>query len=423
MDDRNAEAMAMFRFGLIAPVINGTHTQPSKLAYYRAVCATPFTLPDDTKASYAPSTLSYWESLYRRGGFEALIHRSRADKGYPRKLTVEAMEAIDRLRSEFPRINATIIYERLIETGAIRKHDVSLSTVQRFVRTRSQSDKPYRSKKDRKAFEAEYVCGIWQADTMYGPYIQDGRSKRRTYLMSIIDDKSRLVVGACFFMSDTAQNFQTVFKDAVIRFGIPAKLYADNGGPYKNDQLTGICGRLGCVLVHASLGDGAAKGKIERLNRTIRSRMLSLLSDGQKESLEALNETLSAWVTSYNTTIHSSIGMTPMDAYQRGIADVRVPEDARWVRECFLNRIWRTVRGDSTVTIDKVSYDVPMQFMSSRIEIRHQPKDMTGAHILSEGLIYPISVTDRVANSKIKRMTDRYRVDYGIRGGSGDGDA
>jgi putative transposase len=199
MKDSNAEEMAMFRFGLIAPVVNATFTQPSKLAYYREVCAMPLKLPDKTTTSYSPSTLSYWENLYRKGGFEALIHKARSDKGHSRKLSENAKEAIAAIRREFPRVNATIIYERLIESGVINKHDVSLSTVQRYLKTVPGSAYSL-PKKDRRAFEAEEVCGIWQADTLYGPYITDGKKKRRTYLMSIIDDKSRLVVGTRFFL-------------------------------------------------------------------------------------------------------------------------------------------------------------------------------------------------------------------------------
>lgn len=368
-------------------------------------------LPDGSEACYTVSTLSYWEGLYKKGGFDALVHRSRSDS-HSRRLDADATEAITLMRQEFPRINATIIYERLVSTGIIDEHEVSLSTVQRFVRAKASALVPMPATKDRLAFESEKVCGIWQADTMYGPYVIEGRKSMRTYLMIIIDDKSRLITGARFFLADTAPNFQTVFKDAVIRFGIPEKLFADNGGPYKNDQLTGICGRLGCVLVHAAVGDGAAKGKVERLNRTCRSRLLAVLTDEQKASLEAINSALAKWVSTYNTTVHSALGITPMDAYTKGVGDVRVPKDAAWVAECFLNRISRTVRNDSTVTIDKVSYDVPMQFISTRVEIRHSPKDMSDAHIVADRVTYPIVPTDRVANSKVPRQSLRYRLLY-----------
>ena len=44
----DAGEVAMLRFSLIAPVINGTYTQPSKAAYFRDVSERPVALPDGT---------------------------------------------------------------------------------------------------------------------------------------------------------------------------------------------------------------------------------------------------------------------------------------------------------------------------------------------------------------------------------------
>ena len=44
--DNAAIDMAHFRFSLIAPVIQGTFTDPTKTAYYRRVTEKSFTLPN-----------------------------------------------------------------------------------------------------------------------------------------------------------------------------------------------------------------------------------------------------------------------------------------------------------------------------------------------------------------------------------------
>ena len=418
MDGHDAQQMAMFRFGLIAPVINGTFKEPTKSAYYRNVTADALTLPDGRQTSYSPSTLLWWEDIYRKHGFDALVGKKRSDKGYSRKLSNEAMDAIFALRMQFPRINATMIFEKLVEDGVIRADEVSLSTVQRFVRTRKEGLGTTPEAKDRRAFEAERVLCMCQADTLYGPWIPDSspKDKKRVYLLSIIDDKSRLITGARFFFADTAFNFQKVFKAAVIRFGIPERLYVDNGAPYRNDQLSAICGALGCVLIHAPVRDGAAKGKAERLNRTIRTRFLSVLKDEQKSSIDALNDAFVRWVSAYNTQIHSGHRSTPMDVYRKEMGQVRMPKSIEWVEKAFLNRITRTVKADATVTINNVSYDVPMAFIKQKVEICFLPDDMTGAHIIDEGKRYPISATDKHANFKAKRKTSGFSVDYNMKG-------
>ena len=66
------------------------------------------------------------------------------------------------------------------------------------------------------------------ADTCHLSYIPDGSGKRqRTYLIAIVDDYARMIVGARLFFEDTAYNFQKVLKGAVSTYGIPNKLYVD----------------------------------------------------------------------------------------------------------------------------------------------------------------------------------------------------
>nr|WP_282570519.1 DDE-type integrase/transposase/recombinase [Butyrivibrio fibrisolvens] len=118
--------------------------------------------------------------------------------------------------------------------------------------------------KDRKAFEASDFGCLWQADTCYLPYISEDGKERRTYLIMIIDDHSRMIVGGEIFYNDNAYNFQKVLKRAVETYEIPDKLYLDNGSPYSNDQLTLICDSIATLCLHTPVRDGASKGKVER---------------------------------------------------------------------------------------------------------------------------------------------------------------
>jgi transposase InsO family protein len=314
-------------------------------------------------------------------------------------------------------MNATMVYEKLVADNVVGATEISLCTIQRFMRSRIGNARPASSVKDRKAFEAERVGVLWQADTLYGPYVGCGKDRHRAYMIAIIDDKSRLLVGARFFASDNSINFQSVLKDAIIRFGVPEKLYVDNGAPYKNDQLSAICGALGIVLIHAPVRDGAAKGKIERFNKTCRIRFLSALKDENTASMEALNDAFIIWLNAYNTTEHSAVGQAPINAWRQGADTVRVPTSELWLYECFLNRITRTVKNDATVSVFKVSYDVPMVFIGQKVEIHFAPDDMTSAHIRFEGKKYPIRPTDKVVNSKARRDNSHLKLDYKRKGG------
>ena len=68
------------------------------------------------------------------------------------------------------------------------------------------------------------------------------------------------------------------------------------------------------------------------------------------------------------------------------------------------------------MSIDSVSYDVPMQFISQKVEIRYVPSDMDTACIFYEGEKFPIRQTDRVANCHTKR-NNPLPIDYSKIGG------
>ena len=164
-----------------------------------------------------------------------------------------------------------------------------------------------------------------------------------------------------------------------------------------------ICGSIGTVLLHTKVRDGASKAKVERHFRTLKERWLYALDLDAITSLAQFNALLMDYIRTYNTTHHSGIGTTPLERYRDSCAHCRRPQSREWLDECFFNRVMRKVNKDSTVSIDKVSYDVPMQFISMKVEIRFLPDDMSSAYILYDGVHYPIRRTDRNENCRTKR--------------------
>lgn len=405
--------MAQFRFALIAPVVQGLFPDSSATAYYKRVTEKPLTLPDGSTVQYSYKTLEKWKSIYDSGGLDALLPGRRSDLGTSRVLDDEAISEIYRMKEEHPRMNATQIYRHLVEESFIPAC-VSVDSVQRFIKHNDLKSARNPSLKDRKAFEEDSFGRCWQADTCYLPYITEDGKSHRVYCMIIIDDHSRLIVGGGLFYSDNAYNFQKVLKQAVATYGIPDKLYVDNGCSYSNEQLSMICVSIGAVLLHTKVRDGASKGKVERHFRTLKERWLYTLDLKSITSLEQFNEMLRDYIRTYNTTFHRGIDSTPMERYLDSEHELKMPKSPEWLDECFLNRITRKVRNDSTVSIEKVSYDVPMQFISSKVEIRFLPDDMDSAYILFDGKHYPIRRTNRTENCRTKRQNP---IDYSKIGG------
>ena len=421
MEKTNSKDMdrewAYFKFSLIAPIIQGTYPDASIAAYCRRVTEKAIDRPDGSMFQYRPSTLERWLRLYRVGGMEELMPKSRSDKGRSKKLSDECINEIYRLKEKFPRLNAVYIHDRLLKDGFISA-TVSARAVQRFIKVNDLKNPAISGPlKDRKAFEEPFFGAMWQADSCYFPYVPDEKgNKKRTYLLALVDDHSRMIVGARLFFEDNAYNFQKVFKDAVATAGIPNKLYCDHGSPYENSQLSYICGSIGTILLHAPVRDGAAKAKVERMFGVLKQRWLHGLDTGQIRSIDEFNRELAEEVRKHNLTINSSTGQTPMDRFLATRGKIRLPESEEWLNEQFMNRIIRKVKNDATLSLQNIRFDTPMQFIRQSVEVRFLPDRLSEAYIFDNGKRFLLKMTDKQANSKVKRL-DWPTVDYS-RGGA-----
>jgi len=118
--------------------------------YCRRVALTPQRLPDGRVFQYKPKTVSKWYQLYEKGGMEALIPRTRCDKGGTRVIPDEGERGIFRLKREYPRLNATQSREKLVQEGILAA-TVSVSTIQRYSKRQGLKGMEESSVKDRKA--------------------------------------------------------------------------------------------------------------------------------------------------------------------------------------------------------------------------------------------------------------------------------
>lgn len=242
------QQLALFKFSIIAPVVNKTHDFKSDMEYFRNAALKQYSLPNGKTATFSHLTIKNWYIKYCKYGFNALIPKGRADFGSSRALPIKAHNRIFELKAEYPHITGKAIYKKLIQEGTINAKDASISSVYRFLRSNELKSIP---SVERKAFEMEHANDCWQCDTSHGPIITIEDKKVQTYLIQIIDDASRLIVGHEFFLNDNSLNLQFVLKQAVKIYGIPKKIFVDNGKPYQNLQFKIICANLGSVLIYA----------------------------------------------------------------------------------------------------------------------------------------------------------------------------
>ncbi|MDN5301677.1 MAG: putative transposase [Thermoanaerobacteraceae bacterium] len=98
MTEKDRENIALFRYSLIAPILNGQVT--SQKDYLAEICSKVHQVPYYGPKEFAPKTLSCWILDYRRAGFDGLKPKRRCDRGKSRKLCRELEEHLLALRKE-----------------------------------------------------------------------------------------------------------------------------------------------------------------------------------------------------------------------------------------------------------------------------------------------------------------------------------
>ena len=330
------EGMAMFRYTVISPLLCGDDERSLKRRMHEQA-ARIWTLPDGRCRQFSWGTIEDWLYKYRSFGVNGLTSDPRCDNGKFRQMNDEVSEFVDNYIKEHPRIRTSIMIGQMKNNVKFSEVMPSDSTVYRYVRTiRPAQDTP---QKERRAFEAPFSGSLWQTDVLYGPYLPmlNDRGKwvkHQTFLIAVIDDHSRLLCHGEFYFKQDVLSYLSCLRQALYKYGIPERLYCDNGQIFHSDQVKRIMAGLGTSVIHCPLSDGAAKGKIERFFRNVRDSFLNPLMEFEKpKKLEELNRKFRIWChESYNLKEHSAIDCTPMKRWIATSHKVRLMSRASRVK-------------------------------------------------------------------------------------------
>ena len=366
MDDWRHEE-ALFRYGLIAAALDARISPAERGALVRALALRLHAHPSGDLRQVGRSTVDDWIRAYRLGGFGALLPKQRASVPRTPSSLLDQAEA---LRRENPRRTCAQIARIIANANGGR--GPSVSTVERHLRRVGLSRAALLGEREAFGrFEAATPNELWVADCLHGPVI----AGRRAILIAVLDDHSRLVVGARFAHAESTVRLEAVLRDALQSRGLPSRLYCDNGQIFTSRQLARICAVLGIRLVHSAPGRPQGRGKIERFFRTLRDGMLvELESAGQPPSLEELERMLQAWIERiYHQRTHSETKMTPLERF--GGFTPRYPT-APELREAFLWSESRLVTKTATVSLLGNRYEVDQALCAKRVELRFDPYDL-----------------------------------------------
>jgi len=408
-DDVHRKAVALFRYGLIAELLPLEPGSAEIGARLRDKASQDHTIPGSRRTRVAVDTLRGWLRAYRAGGFDALLPRRRTDRGRPRRLPDDVAERLVAVKEQHPSLSVRLIIERVRQELDTPLH-LPHSTVHRLLHRAGlmvrQSDAP--TGVDRRRFAFAFAGQLWMGDVMHGPAVHDGRRKRKTYLIAFIDDATRVIPYAAFAFAESTLAFLPIFKGALMRRGIPERLYVDNGANYRSQHFALVCARLGIALIHARPFQPQGKGKIERWFRTVRAQLISQLGDDDLASIDALNRRLWAYVEGeYHATPHAGLdARTPLDAWAALADGVRYVDASIDLDDLFLAEAKRRVASDRTVSLHGRLYEVDALLVGASVILRYDPKAPTSRPIdivhdgKPAGQATPL---DAYANTRVRR--------------------
>jgi transposase InsO family protein len=422
---KRIEEIALFRYGLISDVLRPADGETSRKLYERLrdKAARSYCIPGTRRTRVAVETLRGWIKLYQEGGFDALKPKPRKDTGSARAIPQSVIDELVDLKDEHRDWSVSMVIDE-----AKKKNEqasfVTLppSTVHRLLSYAGVMGKKPESPttKDHRHFTFAHAGELWMSDVMHGPaVVVSGRRKQKAYLLGLIDDATRIVPYAAFALSETAVAYLPVLRQAVMRRGIPLRLYVDNGSAFRSHHLSLVCARLGITLIHARPYQPAGKGKQERFFRTVRMRFLPTLGPADLSSLDALNRRFWAWVEGeYHQAPHRGLdGATPLDAWAMRSGDVRVPGPELDLREMFLLEAKRSVHKDRTLSLDGTVYEVDAALVGEMVTVRFDPaKKGAPVDIWHRGVkVQTARVVDAYANCFVKRNNETRALDADTR--------
>ncbi len=416
-----AEAIALHRAMIIGALAKAELAHGELAAELRTLSKKRYRRPGDkVSRCYGASTLERWLYNYREGGLDALRPWQRKDAGRGRALTAKQRELLLDIRAEHRNASVPLVLRTLVLANVFEPDTASEQTVRRLYReaglTRLSRKEVYgdtTEARQRLRWQTSHVCALWHGDVCHTLRITDEQGTKTALVHALLDDHSRYIVRLEVRATEQEQEMLEILANAVREHGTPDTLYLDNGPTYSGDVLALVCERIGIHLLHARPRDAQARGKGERLFRTMREQCIDHIHGAT--SLHDVFVRLLAWREQYHRTPHSSLmGQTPEQVWRDGIQttehQLREPISEQQLRDAYLVRSQRHVRKDSTLSIDGWLYEVDAAWLAGKkVTLVRSYLAPDEPHLLFEQRRFSLHLADPAKNARRGRKAPKKR--------------
>ena len=409
MKDKNkAKAIADERMRLIAPLLSPALD-----------CAQIKQLKEELSKANGISqrTLERYCKQYLEGGYEGLMPSGKQTTTF--KIPEEIVQEAIQLRRELPSRSIPTIIRILEAEGKVAPGFLKRTTLQDALARAGYSasmmkiyqDNGYASQR----FQRVHRHDLWQGDIKYGPTLMIAGKPTPTYFSCLLDDATRYILHAEFYASMEQFVVEDTLHKAIMKYGIPRRLYFDNGSQYKNQWMKRACGILGIRLIYAKPRNPQGKGKQERFNHTLDAFLeeISLCLPG---SVEELNVKFNAWLSEcYHSVVHSALGTTPEIAFK---SDSMPPHflDSAVLARAFLHSEQRKADKSGCISFGGNKYDLGVRFAGRTVDVVYDPANVEMLTIEVKGeLPFPVhklQIGEHVAPRPARMKPERIETNH-----------
>lgn len=231
---------------------------------------------------------------------------SKKESGRPKKYPSIIFNRIVELKEELPQRSAPLVHKIL--RNEYPNSYPSISTIRKFIRDQGLTYKSEYRKQGYIKFERKKPNDLWQIDIAG---VQTIGHLKQLYLVGLLDDCSRFIVAAEYFGGQKGTNIIKIIRDAIMAYGRPNQILADNGLQFRN-----VIGDLGTKYskllesmdikpIFAKPYHPQTKGKLERWFGTVVQMFLiegrHYVNNNPQCSLADFNQKFKEWLNWYNT--------------------------------------------------------------------------------------------------------------------------
>lgn len=308
-----------------------------------------------------PRSVRRWRERMEAYGYTGLLDRRRGTPS-PRRAPLAEVERVLRLyREKYAGFNGRHFHQTVC-----REHGVTLSYsfVKKALQEAGLLKKGRVRGRHRRRREPRACFGeMLHLDGSLHPWLALVPDEKQT-LVAVQDDATRRLLFAELFESESSKAVMVALRQVLMAQGLPMALYTDRagwavhtpkaGGPYDKDHLTQVgraLHRLG--IEHILSYSPQARGRSERLNRTLQDRLVNELRVAGIHQVPAANRYIrERFIPRHN----EEFARPPQDPASAFVSLGRVDLD-----QILCHEEERRVGQDNTVTLDGVRMQIDKQ--------------------------------------------------------------